>query len=97
MKSLPNKVIDSLSLGLPILSPLKGEVRRLINVEKVGLEYKEGSGESLYSRIIKLSHNESLCQKISENATDLYNQRFSYEVVYGGLVKHLEKIVIKND
>ena len=94
VKSLPNKVIDSLSLGLPIISPLNGEVRRLIDIEKVGLVYREGSGFSLYDSIIKLKSDKNLCKKISENSINLYNKNFSYEIVYGQLVNHLEGMVI---
>ncbi len=95
VKSLPNKVIDSLSLGLPILSPLNGEVKRLIDIEKVGLTYYDGSGFSLYENIIKLKLDKNLCKILSENAVKLYNKKFSYEKVYGGLVKHLENIATK--
>jgi len=94
VKSLPNKIIDSLSLGLPIISPLNGEVKRLIDIEKVGLMYREGSGVSLYDSIIKLKSDKNLCTKISENSINLYNKKFSYEVVYGEIVEHLESLSI---
>lgn len=94
IKSLPNKVIDSLSLGLPIISPLKGEVRRLIEVEKVGLVYDEGSGRSLFNCIVELGQNEKMCNEVTTNSINLYNSRFSYEIVYGGLVKHIEKLTM---
>ena len=95
MKSLPNKVIDSLSLGLPIISPLKGEVMGLIESEKVGLVYDEGSGESLFSCIVKFGKDEKMRKKLTTNSITLYNSRFSYEIVYGGLVEHLEGMAIK--
>jgi hypothetical protein len=34
--SIPNKIIDALSLGLPIVSPLQGEVMSLISTHGVG-------------------------------------------------------------
>jgi glycosyltransferase involved in cell wall biosynthesis len=98
MKSLPNKIIDSLSFGLPIISPLNGEVKRMIDIEKVGLTYREGSGYSLYENIIKLKLDKELRHEISKNSINLYQKKFSYEIVYGGLVDHLQGIVgIKND
>jgi hypothetical protein len=33
-----------------------------------------------------------LRQKMSNNARRLYRERFSYEMVYGGLVSHLEML-----
>lgn len=95
-KSLPNKVIDSLSLGLPIISPLKGEVERLIKSEEVGLIYDEHSKNSLYDCILELGLDKEKRNKLAENAINLYESRFSFEVVYGGLVKHLEKLAATN-
>lgn len=89
-KSLPNKVIDSLSLGLPIISPLEGEVRKLIDREEVGLVYNEGSGQSLFECVLRIKAEPKLLSLLAENAINLYENKFSYEIVYGGLVKHLE-------
>lgn len=89
-KSLPNKVIDALSLGLPILSPLKGEVANLIDNQGVGLSYGTDSEKSLSECIERLMANPELRLQISANAFDLYKEKFSFKVVYGGLVKHLE-------
>ena len=94
-KSLPNKVIDALSLGLPILSPLQGEVANLIVNHGVGLRYGTDSGKSLIQCIEMLMANPELRQQISVNALNLYQKNFSFEVVYGGLVKHLEVLSLK--
>jgi glycosyltransferase involved in cell wall biosynthesis len=89
-KNLPNKVIDALSLGLPIISPLQGEVANLIEAHEVGLRYGTDSGRSLVECIDVLISSQALRQKMSNNARRLYRERFSYEMVYGGLVRHLE-------
>lgn len=93
--SVPNKVVDSLSLGLPILSPLPGEVANLISIHGVGLRYGTDSGKSLVQCIETLMDNPALRQQISINALNLYQEKFSFERVYGGLVKHLEALSLK--
>ena len=93
--SIPNKVIDALSFGLPILCPLQGEVASLITLHGVGLRYGTDSGKSLADCIEALITDPTKCQQISRNALDLYDERFSFERVYGGLVKHLEAISLK--
>lgn len=95
--SLPNKILDSLSLGLPILSPLKGEVHKMINEEKVGLIYGEVSNVSLQSCIEKLMSNKKLHSEISDNAYKLYKKNYSYTAVYYSLVKHLEEMYLTQD
>jgi len=89
--SIPNKIIDALSLGLPILSPLQGEVALLISKYGVGLRYGMDKGRTLYDCIQSLTKDLSLRKSMSQKAYALYAERFSFEMVYGGLVKHLEK------
>jgi len=93
--SIPNKIIDALSLGLPILSPLQGEVARLISKYNVGLRYGTDSGKSLYDCIHVLVNDPKLHLDMSQKAHQLYAERFSFDMVYGGLVKHLEKLANK--
>ena len=91
-RSIPNKVIDALSFGLPILCPLKGEVGALIRSYNVGISYGTDSGVKLDDCIQALRNDPGMTQNMSHNALRLYKDRFSYEVVYGGLVKHLEML-----
>ncbi len=90
--SIPNKIIDALSLGLPILSPLQGEVAKLIEDYDVGLRYGTDTGRSLYDCLQVLFRDDKRQKEMSQNALALYDERFSFEKVYGGLVKHLEKL-----
>ena len=95
--SIPNKVVDSLALGLPILSPLRGEVARLIEQERVGLRYREDAelqDGSLYHAIKMLDQDPKLQYSMSSNARALYNARFSFAGVYGALVSHLEGLAL---
>lgn len=90
--SLPNKTLDSLSLGLPILSPLQGEVANLISNHTVGMCYGKDTGKSLVQCIEMLLENPSLRQQMSKNALGLYQEKFSFKMVYDGLVHHLEML-----
>jgi len=88
--SIPNKVVDSLSLGLPVLSPLEGEVATLIDVHGIGLGYGARTGKSLAECIKTLAHDPGLQNRLSTKARTLYRESFAFERVYGGLVTHLE-------
>ena len=94
--NIPNKIVDSLALGLPILSPLKGEVKNMILNNKLGLVYDEGSGESLSICILKLLDDDFIRNKFSNNSKKLYKEKYSYDHVYGNLVKHIESVA-KNE
>jgi glycosyltransferase involved in cell wall biosynthesis len=92
--SIPNKVIDALMLGLPLLSPLQGEVFNLINSNNTGLSYGEISDKTLADCIIELINNPQMQKTLAKNARKLYDEKFSFDYVYGGLVDHLEGMVI---
>ncbi len=90
--SLPNKTLDALSLGLPILSPLQGEVANLISSHNVGMSYGKDFDKSLVQCIEMMLENSTLIQHMSKNALELYQEKYSFKMVYGGLVKHLEML-----
>lgn len=90
--SIPNKVVDSLSLGLPVLSPLEGEVATLIDLHGAGLGYGARTGRSLAECIETLVHDPGLQRRLSKMARTLYSERFGFERVYGGLVAHIEEL-----
>lgn len=91
--SVPNKVIDSMALGLPVISPLQGEVARLIAVHGVGLSYGADTGLSLAQCLDRLLQDPAWRQGAASNALRLYREEFSFDIVYGGLVHHLEALV----
>ena len=95
IQNLPNKVIDALSLGLPILSPLQGEVASLIVNHGVGLRYGMDSGKSLVQCIEMLAGDPALRHQMAMNALNLYQEKFSFDLVYGGLVHHIEALSLK--
>jgi glycosyltransferase involved in cell wall biosynthesis len=91
-RSIPNKVIDALSLSLPIITPLQGEVASLIEEHGVGMRYGTDIGISLYHCILNLKQDAALQKRMAQNARGLYRKKFSFETVYGSLAKHLEKM-----
>ena len=87
--SIPNKVIDSLMLGLPVISSLGGEVKKLIDEERIGFFYK--TSEELSEVIIKALNGEAAYMR--SNARELYEKHFDYELVYGRLREHIMKLI----
>ena len=96
-RSVPNKVIDALSLGLPIITPLRGEVAGLIEKFGVGVRYGTDSNQTLYKCLALLVNDPALQQRMSRNALELYDERFSFVKVYGDAVAHLESLAALGD
>ena len=93
--SIPNKIVDALSLSLPILSPLKGEVAKLIEENEVGFTYNDDF--LLADFINTLIKDMKLQKKMSSNSKKLYELEFEFDMVYDQLVFHLENMVIKKN
>lgn len=89
--SIPNKVIDSMMLGLPLLSPLEGEVKYLIEKYNVGYSYNNNT--PLDECIKILGQSQDLENTLSENAKKLYASEFEFNKVYDDLATEIEGLV----
>lgn len=92
MESLPNKSIEYLSSGLPILSSLKGLLQKLLYTNKCGFTYEEGNSEEITEILLRLYNEQVLLKTMSDNALALYKKQFVAEEVYKNMIDHLELI-----
>ena len=90
--SIPNKIIEYLSAGLPVISSLCGTVADLIRQNNCGLTYKQGNPEELANILEDLRADPARQKVISDNARTLYLAKFTTEKVYGDLSIHLGSI-----
>jgi glycosyltransferase involved in cell wall biosynthesis len=90
--NMPNKVLDALSNGLPILTTLTGEVQNLIESEEVGFSCNNITNLDWYDAMKTLLDNKQLQSEMSARALALFENRFSFEKVYGELVLALERM-----
>lgn len=93
MDNIPNKILDSFSHGLPIVTTLTGAVRRLLEAEKTGF-YVE-TLEGAYEIMLHLLNDDAFRSDVAERAKQLYRRKFSCEEVYSGLAINLEKLAVK--
>ena len=91
-QSLPNKVFEYFSGGLPVLSSLRGELDRIISENGCGLSYEAGDAEGLASAVLKLHGDPALRRRMGENARRLFEERFSAGRVYSSMIDHLERL-----
>ena len=88
--SIPNKILDSIALGIPILTTLNGEVKSKIINYGAGLNCN--SKLEWYTNMIKLLTNDNFQKAMSERALNLYKSRYEYKMVYDSYINHLETI-----
>jgi glycosyltransferase involved in cell wall biosynthesis len=93
--SIPNKFYDYMRNAKPILTSLGGSVENLILIEKIGLRYLNYSSDTLVDAIRNLLQNPRMLHEMKDKSANLYEQRFSYDIIYKTFVTNLEKIVFE--
>jgi glycosyltransferase involved in cell wall biosynthesis len=88
----PNKVIDAMANGLPIVTSLTGEVQRLVELYACGFCCNGNNGLTFVEALHRLIKDTHLHKKMSANSLQLYRDQFLFEKVYGGLVNYLENL-----
>lgn len=90
--SYPNKPIEYMSAGLPIVSSLKGLLENLLIERECGLTYATGDSQGLAKALISLYEDSAKIKRMSANAQKTFDEMFTAEKVYSGMVDYLEGI-----
>ena len=93
--SIPNKVVEYLSAGLPIISCTKGEVEKLINENDCGIFVNEDINQ-IASIIGKLISN-GINQNMYLSSVRTFENQFNKEKVFKKIENHLYKIIQKEN
>lgn len=88
--SLPNKLFEYMSMGLPVLLSLGGEAERLVTDNGIGDIYRAGDPQHLAQLIGERSDDAGWRATCSRNARALFAARYSEDVVYGQYADTLE-------
>lgn len=93
--NLPNKPVEYLSAGLPLVSSLSGVLARLITEYHCGITYEEGRPDSLAEALVRLYDGREEMRVMAKNAKALYERSFLAERVYGDMVGYLQRISVE--
>ncbi|NQV56192.1 MAG: glycosyltransferase family 4 protein [Rhodospirillales bacterium] len=94
--SLPNKVGEYLSAGLPILSSVQGVLSKFLEKNGCGRTYPNGDSADLAMNLIELQQNPSKCAQLSAHARDMFLKEFEAELVMGNYCEFIEKIGLQS-
>lgn len=90
--SYPNKSIEYLSQGLPVLTSLDGRLGALINDRKIGGVYEPGDSQALKSLILGYNDDPEAFARMSQRASKLYQERFEPSAVNNAFRENLERL-----
>lgn len=92
---IPNKCIEYLSAGLPVLTSLEGEFSKLVADNECGFLFDPKDAQSVILAIEKYLQTDKK-ERYYENAQALFLQKFNADDTYNQLVQHLEEISNSN-
>lgn len=87
--NLPNKPVEYLSAGLPVVSSLDGVLKELLSSHNCGVTYENGNADDLVSVLTDLYERPELLKEMSENALSLFQEKFVAEKVYSNMINYL--------
>lgn len=94
LNSYPNKVLEYLAGGLPVLSAMDGLVGELLRENACGAVYGPDDGRRrLTAQLVSLRDAPEKSRAMSIRARALFEARFDADVVYGEMAVYLEAIV----
>lgn len=91
-ENVPNKPLEYLSAGLPIISSLQGKLAQLLAEHDCGLTYRNNDANDLASSIMRLKNDPAALARMSANALNTYRLHFKAEDVYRRMGEYLEMI-----
>lgn len=91
LMSLPNKILEYMNFGLPILSSLDGETRQFIEENNCGLYYEAGDPESLIACLDQLIETPEKREEMVVSSKKNYTEKYTPARVYGDFIQHIKK------
>ena len=91
-QSLPNKLFEYLSAGLPILSSLGREADELLDSNGCGFTYEPDNPASLFDHLLRLLDNPRLLKAMSSAARQTFDTKYSGTRVYEPFIELIEQL-----
>lgn len=91
--SIPNKAVEYLSGGLPILTSIDGHLTKIIKKNNCGWFYKNDHPKLLANLILKIKMEQNELIRMKKNAINLFETRFEENKVNAKLESHIKYII----
>ncbi len=91
--NLPNKPIEYMAGGLPVVSGLHGYLEEFLDHNQCGVNYTLGDARSLRDVIVCLKENRAQVRMMSKKACQVFSEKFDAEKVYGKMMVYLRDVI----
>lgn len=87
---IPSKIFESLAMEKPIVLGVEGESAELLQVAQAGLWIEPEDADQLVARVLALSNDKELCQRLGRNGRRFVMEHFDRIVLARKLVSAIE-------
>lgn len=95
VSNLPNKPIEYLSAGLPVISSLSGFLEDFLAQHGCGATFPNGNAQCLAGLLSDLHDDRARLKNMADNAHRVFAEEFAAEKVYGEMIDYIEKIAMQ--
>lgn len=95
LQSLPNKPIEYLAGGLPVLTTLQGELSELLARYDCGRVCGVRDAAGMADWLVQLKQDAALRQRLSQNASRLFQEQFDAARIYRDFIDELSEFSIQ--
>ena len=92
---IPNKPIEYMAGGLPVVSGLSGKFAELLETYNCGVSYADGDARALADALLSVLGDPTLASEMSANATSVFEDRFSADVVYSRYLADVLQVAMR--
>lgn len=95
--SIPNKFVEYISFGLPILCLDETHMAKLVEAEGCGIVLQSSDLTSSWQRVKAVSENLERMNMLSNNSINLFNNRFQQDVVFSTIEEKLLDVIDRSE
>lgn len=92
--NLPNKPIEYMSAGLPVVSSLSGYLEAFLADHDCGVTYPNGDAAALARLLVSLDNDREKLASMSRKAQQVFNLNFTADKVYCEMIDYLSEVVL---
>ncbi|MFS0516516.1 glycosyltransferase family 4 protein [Nostoc sp. UIC 10607] len=90
--NFPNKVFDYLSLGIPVISSIKGNFQKILKEYKFGLQYEAGNPKSLADALLQSNTNRKLLHEMGTVGLEYAKNNMDGNTIYQQYANFVENL-----
>lgn len=87
--NFPNKTIEYMSAGLPVVSSLHGYYKKFLQEQRIGVSYAYREPDELADLLVKLVSDPGGINAMSGRAKAIFSECFEADTVYGHMIDYL--------